>query len=159
VALPKTPLSAIEEWKRKIDSVNTNDPALVALMNEGLSAMEVFMKPDSTYADRTRALAHLDCERVVSLNFASAQNDANRDLVHGFAECLHLTLNNLMRERNIPNTTSGVDDHSILVPSNFDGDESNNENNQISSLDRQIKEEEPFDESIDYAALNRHCIS
>ncbi|GMS97706.1 hypothetical protein PENTCL1PPCAC_19881 [Pristionchus entomophagus] len=157
MAFPRTPLSAIEEWKRKIESINTDDPALVALMKEGLSTMEVFLKPDSTYDDQTRALAHFDCERIVSLHFAPAQNDANRDLVLGFAECLHLTLHDLMRGRNLPNPTDGVNDRSIIVPSNFDGDESNNESNQISGLDRLIKQEEPFDEL--YAALNRNSSS
>ncbi|GMS89654.1 hypothetical protein PENTCL1PPCAC_11829 [Pristionchus entomophagus] len=95
-----TALVTIEEWKEKCrDASDRSDDGLVHTLNKGFEAMHAVLSNESDHRQMERAIAHLEIERLITLQFDKPQIDESRNLVLGLVECFHLVLKELTKGR------------------------------------------------------------
>ncbi|GMS87372.1 hypothetical protein PENTCL1PPCAC_9547, partial [Pristionchus entomophagus] len=98
---PEASLVIVEEWQRKSSVlVGQSEDGIVSVLNKAFNVMAAFLNKKSTDKRIRLALAHLQVERSVNLQYENIGNDSTRDLMYGLIESLQLTLSELIEGSN-----------------------------------------------------------
>ncbi|GMS97659.1 hypothetical protein PENTCL1PPCAC_19834, partial [Pristionchus entomophagus] len=98
---PEASLETVEGWQKKSSVlVGQSEDGIVSILNKAFDVMALFHNKRSTDKNIRLALAHLQVERSLNLQYEKIGNDSTRDLMYGLIESLQLTLSELVEGRN-----------------------------------------------------------